>query len=202
MARSKKQTASMGSGLKNALLQELANLDISLEDLSEREARVNAELENVQKERKDNQERREHVRALLEPNEPTQDLDPYSTLSSPTLMISQTDQTEVSDRYLRERKPRTSDTLARAVYETLKETEPLPGQPGKPMHYRDLVAALESRKIYIPGRDRGLNLVAHIHKDPNFVRPKRGMYGLSEWYPASQHNVGKRSVEQSRSPAS
>ena len=147
MARVKRQSESMDSGLKNALLQELSNLDTSLEDLSEREAQVNAELENVQKERKDHQERREHVRALLEPTEPSQNLETHSTFSSPTLMISQTDQTEVSDRYLRERKPRTSDTLARAVYETLKETEPLPGQPGKPMHYRDLVAALESRKI-------------------------------------------------------
>ena len=116
-------------------------------------------------------------------------------LTSPKLMISHDDQADASERYLRERKPRTSDTLVRAVYETLKETEPAPGQPGEPMHYRELVAALESRKVYIPGRDRGLNLVAHIHKDPNFVRPKRGMYGLSEWYPTSQRNFGKRSAE-------
>ena len=192
MAKRKRQSDPSDSGLKDALLQELATLDLSLEELAEREARIHDELESVQRERKRNQELREHARALLAPREQAHGPAFSSGPSLSTTMVDREEAMEVPDLYLDGHRPNTSDILAQAVYETLKETEPTPGEPGEPMHYRDLVAALESRKIFISGRDRGLNLVAHIHNDPNFVRPKRGMYGLKEWYPATQHNVGKR----------
>ena len=65
------------------------------------------------------------------------------------------------------------------------------------MHCRDLVSALESQGIYVSGQDEGLNLAAHIHNDQHFFRPKRGMYGLKEWYPSARHNVGERSNRRS-----
>ena len=110
--------------------------------------------------------------------------------------------TELPARRHSRRRDSTSDTLVRAVYNILKETEPSPGEPGEPMHYRDLVFALESRGIYISGQDPGLNLVAHIHKDPNFFRPERGVYGLKEWYPKSQRNIGERSSRRPRTSRS
>ena len=60
----------------------------------------------------------------------------------------------------------------------------------RPMHYRDLAKALEQRNIHIAGRDPGLYMSAHIHKDTRFCRPKRGHYALREWDPESQQNVG------------
>ena len=60
------------------------------------------------------------------------------------------------------------------------------------MHYRDLVPAIEDLGIFISGRDPALNLIAHIHKDERFMRPKRGFYGLTEWYPDSTRKVGAR----------
>ena len=193
MARKKTQPEPNNSELRTVLLQELASLDLSLEQLSEREARIQDELQTVQSDRRRYQELREHARALLEHQERNNDLVLSSDPASETSIVDRSLNIDVSDRSTGDSKPNTSDTLSQAVYETLKDTEPSPGEPGVPMHYRDLVAALESRKIYVSGHDRGLNLVAHIHKNPNFVRPKRGMYGLKEWYPETQHNVGKRS---------
>ena len=193
MVRKKQQPEPNNSDLRTVLLQELASIDLSLEQLSERETRIQYELQTVQSERRRNQELREHARALLENQERNDDLVLSSAPEPETSIVDQSLNMDVSDRSTGDSKPNTSDTLSQAVYETLKDTEPSPGEPGVPMHYRDLVAALESRKIYVSGHDRGLNLVAHIHKNPNFVRPKRGMYGLKDWYPETQHNVGKRS---------
>jgi hypothetical protein len=193
MVRKKRQPEPNNSELRTVLLQELASIDLSLEQLSERETRIQYELQTVQSERRQNQELREHARALLENQERNDGLVLSSAPEPETSIVDQSLNMDVSDRSTGDSKPNTSDTLSQAVYETLKDTEPSPGEPGVPMHYRDLVAALESRKIYVSGHDRGLNLVAHIHKNPNFVRPKRGMYGLKDWYPETQHNVGKRS---------
>ena len=193
MARKKRQPEPNNSVLRTVLLQELDSLDLQLEELSERESLIQDELQAVQRERRRNQELREHARALLEYRERNDDLVLSSGPASEMSTIDRSLNMDAPDRSTGDSKPNTSDTLSQAVYETLKNTEPAPGEPGMPMHYRDLVAALESRKIYVSGQDRGLNLVAHIHKNPNFVRPKRGMYGLREWYPQTQHNVGKRS---------
>ena len=90
------------------------------------------------------------------------------------------------------------DTLSQAVYDLLKEKEPSPGEPGEPVHYRELVRELQNRGIFISGRDPGLTLIAHIHKDPTFFRPKRGEYGLRDWYPSSKRSVGERSSRRPR----
>lgn len=180
------------TSLHGALQQELEDIDLSLKGLSEREELIHNELQAIRMERVQKQELRDHAIALLEHSRHDQDHSKPPVYPT-TAMSVRPDAMESPDRYALGRRPRISDTLAQAVYEILKETEPGPDQPGEPMHYRDLVSALEAKKVYISGRDRGLNLVAHIHKDPNFVRPKRGMYALKEWYPKDQRDVGKRS---------
>ncbi len=76
-------------------------------------------------------------------------------------------------------------SLADAVNQLLKDKE-------KEMHYRDIFKALEARGIHVPGKDPGINLVAHIHSDPRFLRPRRGVYGLKGWYPKELRSVGAR----------
>ncbi|MBI4298334.1 MAG: winged helix-turn-helix domain-containing protein [Chloroflexi bacterium] len=71
-------------------------------------------------------------------------------------------------------------------------------QEGKEYHYIDLTKALVARGVIIPGKDPGNNLVAHIYKDPRFLRPKRGVYGLRQWYPTSVSNAGIRKVKRSK----
>jgi hypothetical protein len=40
---------------------------------------------------------------------------------------------------------------------------------------------LREAEVQIPGAGTQANLITHLRRDPRFVRPSRGMYGLSEW---------------------
>ena len=76
-------------------------------------------------------------------------------------------------------------SLANAAYELLVQTK-------KEYHYEQLATELQLRGVHIAGKEPAKNLVAHIHRDPRFVRPKRGVYGLKEWYPKGTASVGTR----------
>lgn len=76
-------------------------------------------------------------------------------------------------------------TLADQVYYYLLER-------GQEQHYREITEALILRGVEITGKDPGLNLVAHIHADERFKRPRRGVYGLAEWYPKRMRSAGSR----------
>jgi len=84
-------------------------------------------------------------------------------------------------------------SLADTAYQLLAETR-------QEYHYQELAAELQLRGVRIPGKEPANNLVAHIHGDPRFVRPKRGVYGLAEWYPKGTQSVGtrKRKVKSGR----
>jgi len=191
MSKKPRSPKTSNKGLQGVLQKELADLDQTLAGLAEREERLHDELRSIRMERAQKQELREHALALLEHTQQTPSTNRL-TASTKTGMAGLSDMVDAPEKYQLGRKAKISDTLAQAVYETLKGTEPEEGKPGDPMHYRDLVAALEGRRVYISGRDPGLNLVAHIHKDSRFVRPLRGMYALKEWYPEVPINVGGR----------
>jgi len=79
------------------------------------------------------------------------------------------------------------------------------GESASGVHYQELLAALNSRGINVPGRDPGANLIAHITRDERFVRTGRGTYGLGAKHVAAspptrrirprvlRHRGGKRS---------
>ena len=184
--------------LQEALRREVADLDERLGELEEKEARVLTELQAIRIERKRYESLREHAEALLGHRDVdvSEDEMVESTASQSLSMPERSDSDYPVQRSGRRRNS-TGNTLVQAVYNILKKSEPSPGEPGEPMHYRDLVSALESQGIYVSGQDAGLNLVAHIHNDPHFFRPKRGVYGLKEWYPSARHNVGERSNRRS-----
>lgn len=53
---------------------------------------------------------------------------------------------------------------------------------GGPIHYQEIARILGEKAVYIPGKDPGANLIAHMLRDPRFGRaPGRGMYGLADW---------------------
>lgn len=53
---------------------------------------------------------------------------------------------------------------------------------GSPIHYQEVARILGEQGVYIPGKDPGANLIAHMLRDARFGRaPGRGMYGLAEW---------------------
>ena len=76
-------------------------------------------------------------------------------------------------------------SLADTAYQLLAETR-------QEYHYQELAAELQLRGVHIPGKEPANNLVSHIHRDPRFIRPKRGVYGLAEWYPKGTASVGTR----------
>jgi hypothetical protein len=185
--------------LQEALRREVADLDERLRELEEKEARFLTELQAIRIERKRYESLREHAEALLGHRETIiLDDDMVDSTSSQGLSMPERADSDYPVQRSGRRRNSTGDTLVQAVYNILKNSEPSPGEPGEPMHYRDLVSALESQGIYVSGQDAGLNLVAHIHNDPHFFRPKRGVYGLKEWYPSGRHNVGERSNRKSR----
>lgn len=55
-------------------------------------------------------------------------------------------------------------------------------EKGTPIHYLELVRMLSEREVYVPGKDPGANLIAHMLRDERFSRAGgRGMYGLASW---------------------
>lgn len=53
---------------------------------------------------------------------------------------------------------------------------------GTPIHYQEIARTLAEQAVYIPGKDPGANLIAHMLRDPRFARAAgRGMYGLAGW---------------------
>jgi hypothetical protein len=52
---------------------------------------------------------------------------------------------------------------------------------GAPLHYREIHSRVVAAGREVPGRDGAANLLAHIGRDPRFVRVGRGTYALAEW---------------------
>ena len=198
--------------LHEALGQEIEQLQQSLSEVIEKEQDLQEQLKLLLLEKRRFQTLMEHATALLAHKEGGSHRMEASTrgnLKANQRLNAFNDGPNIVGRDIPERlghssgisydRPiNTGDIIANGVYSILKETEHSTGEPGVAIHYRDLVAELENRGITISGRDPGLNLVAYIHKDERFFRPKRGMYGLKEWYPHMRHNVGSRTSNRSR----
>lgn len=89
-------------------------------------------------------------------------------------------------------------SLSDTVYSVLKGREEL-SLGMRARHFRDLVGDVEALGVSVSGKDQGLNLVAHIHKDSRFTRPRPGYYGLVEWYPKNMKKSGERKRGRRRS---
>lgn len=54
-------------------------------------------------------------------------------------------------------------------------------EEGHPLHISEIMRFLQDQKVALPGRGEQANVIAHMRRDPRFVRPSRGVYGLSAW---------------------
>jgi hypothetical protein len=52
---------------------------------------------------------------------------------------------------------------------------------GHPLHISELMARLKARDVPIPGAGKQANLIAHLTRSEEVVRPSRGMYALAAW---------------------
>jgi len=185
------------NGLEEALGKELENLDSQLERIDREVGELVVRLDNLREEREVFERRKVHARALLGGT----DVDLYGESSAPgtSAMMMSADVVSYSasediPEPLSSPRPyppeNIGDRIAKEVFDVLKNQESLELDE-RPMHYRDIVQKLQQKNIHVSGRDPGLNMIAHIHKDTRFYRPKRGHYALSEWYPDSQRSVGE-----------
>ena len=159
----------MSTDFVRALQEELSSVASRLEDTQAQEEAIRTEmgerLRALAEERTTLEARLRHLQALL-----TLEGEPQHT-SAPLPTVVAASSVERS--------------LADDVYRFLSEA-------AQEYHYLDLTTALMARGVEIPGKDPAKNLVAHIHSDPRFVRPKRGVYALAEWYPKGTKSVGIR----------
>lgn len=64
----------------------------------------------------------------------------------------------------------------------LAACERILGEAGRPMHIRDIHAALIDDRVPIPGRGSQANVIARLQRsDGRVIRTGRGMYGLPEF---------------------
>jgi hypothetical protein len=52
---------------------------------------------------------------------------------------------------------------------------------GRPLHISELMESLRELGVEIPGSGQQANLIAHLTRDSQIVRPSRGMYALASW---------------------
>jgi len=52
---------------------------------------------------------------------------------------------------------------------------------GRPLHVSELMRLLREKQIPIPGAGMQANLIAHMRRNKEIVRPSRGMYALASW---------------------
>lgn len=73
---------------------------------------------------------------------------------------------------------------------TRKRSEPHPAaiaavaeleRAGRPLHISELMRLLQERGVEIPGSGQQANLIAHLTRHPEVMRPSRGMYALASW---------------------
>src|SRR5262245_44785870 len=64
-----------------------------------------------------------------------------------------------------------------AVVAAIAELE----KAGRPMHISELMNSLGEQGVRIPGSGQQANLIAHMTRSPQIVRPSRGMYALASW---------------------
>lgn len=52
---------------------------------------------------------------------------------------------------------------------------------GRPLHISELMQTLQEQGEGIPGSGQQANLIAHLTRESQIVRPSRGMYALASW---------------------
>lgn len=165
----------MNEKLVRILQQEMSRVDIELAQLRTREEQLKKDMatqvRTLSEEVSQLQARRRHLQALLA----LEGVEPVEAESVPEAAGEpRSDQSEEGTM-----------TLADQVYYYLVAR-------GKEQHYRKITDALIATGVEIAGKDPALNLVAQIHADERFKRPRRGVYGLAEWYPKRMRSVGSR----------
>lgn len=71
--------------------------------------------------------------------------------------------------------------LPRSRHPVVDEVAHLLETEGHPLHISEIMRLLAEQKASLPGKGDQANVIAHIRRDPRFVRPSRGVYALAAW---------------------
>jgi hypothetical protein len=82
-----------------------------------------------------------------------------------------------ADARARRAAPRRRGRTQPVVVAAIAELE----EVGRPLHISELMQSLQNRGVRIPGSGQQANLIAHLTREPQIVRPSRGMYALASW---------------------
>ena len=69
---------------------------------------------------------------------------------------------------------------------------------GRPLHISELMRILKEHSIPIPGAGAQANLIVHISREAQIVRPSRGMYALAAWGLGNEPKSAKRKTKRRR----
>jgi hypothetical protein len=84
-----------------------------------------------------------------------------------------------------------------AVKEAIHELE----AAEHPLHISELMRLLQARDVQIPGAGAQANLIAHLTRNSQIVRPSRGMYALASWGASDQPAVKRATRRRLRGPS-
>jgi hypothetical protein len=84
-----------------------------------------------------------------------------------------------------------------AVVEAIRELD----AAGRPLHISELMRLLKASDITIPGAGAQANLIAHMTRSPEIVRPSRGMYALASWGSPEQQPLKPATKRRRRGPS-
>jgi hypothetical protein len=83
------------------------------------------------------------------------------------------------------------------VLEAIQELQDV----GHPLHISELMDRLQTRNVEIPGAGAQANLIAHLTRSDEIVRPSRGMYALASWDLPDRPPVKKSRRRRVRGPS-
>lgn len=78
-------------------------------------------------------------------------------------------------------KPSGGAPTPRSRHSVVDDVAHLLESEGHPLHISEIMRLLEEQEAALPGKGDQANVIAHIRRDPRFVRPSRGVYGLASW---------------------
>jgi len=139
---------------RQALLEELQNIDLAISKLKEK---VSKEIEELEKNKKFPEEVLHHIDALLKLEGIVLDNLKNKSVTYGAFALND------------------GSSITNAVFTLLEKMH-------KPMHYKDLTKKIQGKGISIPGKNPSATLLSRINRDERFKRTgKRGTYALATW---------------------
>lgn len=72
-------------------------------------------------------------------------------------------------------------SLPRSRHPVVDDVARILEEEGHPLHISEILRLLNQQGADLPGKGDQANVIAHLRRDPRFIRPSRGVYALTSW---------------------